>query len=295
MAAIIDTLASAAFVPAFVARVAQAQPTPAMWEWFVDGLAQQSDAVRNAVTGLSRPGRSGWKARRQADLMHCIVEAQYVKALWAGDGWCGALNLNVDPNAEIYAAAWMAAWVKVAFEPGAASYADIKAREALMDEQTKGWIRKVDAGVPVIRDGLGLLGVAIAHAAWLELGPGLQAEARGWIGITPRSCNLRDTRVLVGGERRQVGNFIASTSEMVEFWAGMVPVLERNGILDAHSEVAREGYGLKDVNTLFNNCGHYPQYEVAVGGAFASRAEAQAEATRRNERVQAAWQASIHA
>lgn len=294
MAAIINTFAAAAtFAVAFTARIAQVQPSPAAWAWFVDGLAEQSEAVHNAVAGMSRPGRSGWKARRQADLVICVLEAQYAKALWAGEEWCAKLMLNTDPNAEVYAAAWMAAWVKVAFEPGAVSYADIQARGALMDEQTKGWIAKVDAGVPVIRDGLALLGVAVAYAAWLELGPALQAEARGWIGITPRSCNLRDTRVLVGGERRQVGNFIASTWEMVEFWAGMVPVLERNGVLDAHSEQARKGYGLKDVNTVHHNCGHFPQYEVCTGGTFASRAEAQAEAGRRNDNVKASWQAHI--
>jgi hypothetical protein len=147
--------------------------------------------------------------------------------------------------------------------------------------------------VPVIRDGLSLLGVAIAYAAWLELGPGLQEEACWWMGITSRSCDLRDTRVLVGGERRQVGNFVASAWELSEFWAGMVPVLERNGVLDAHSEMARKGYGLKDVNTLHHNCGHFPQYEVCVGGTFTSRALAQAEATKKNAAVQAAWQAHI--
>lgn len=285
---------SSLFAAALSARIAAFAHYPKMWECLCADLASQNDNVATALAGMNKPGRSGWKVRRQQALVGAVVEAQYVKALWRGEALAQRMGLESKDGAA-YAQVWTKVWAENVFGQGAEALADSKAVAVLEARQTQVWIAKVDAGVPVVADGLALLGLAIAYAAWLELGEEVQKESRLYTGMTEKSCDLRDTHVLVGAERRLVGNWLASVKTLCALWAGVSTVMERNGLFEFYADQASKGYGLKDVNPFFNNCGHYPEWKVVVGGAYKSRAEAQAVAARKNAVSQAEWNSFLNA
>ena len=290
MAAIINTSAAV-----LAARVAAFSACPGVWTNLCTGLAAQDEGVREALAGMDKPGRTGWKARRQQALLEAIVAAQYGKALWRGRAL--AERMGLEPKDETaYAQRWVQVWAENVFNQGAEALADSKALVVLENRQTQGWIAKVDAGMPVVADGLALLGLTVAYAAWLGLGEAGTEEFFYYTGLSRKSCDLRDTRVFVGAERRIVGNWLASPKTLCQLWAGMATVMGRNGVFEtAAEEVASKGWGLKDVNPNFNSCGHYPEWKVVVGGPFKTHAQAQAEAAKKNAASNAAWQAFLNA
>lgn len=69
---------------------------------------------------------------------------------------------------------------------------------------------------------------------------------------------------------------------------------DKRAALVAAGEAAG-GFGLRDTNRYYYNCGHYPHYEVVAGGQYQSIEEAEAAAARKNAASAAAWSAFLNA
>jgi hypothetical protein len=275
---------------AVIARTANATRS---WEKEAAEVKEVKE-VADALARLHKPGRQGWKVRRQEALKSAVLNALSAQALKAGEGSAALLGLD-RRHGQVYAQRWMEVWAETTVNTqGRAALAHSKATEALRRVQDMNWLQKVAQGEPVVKNGLALLGLAIAHAAWLELGEELQKEAMYWMGMSKDAVFLRDTAVLVGGRDRLVGNNLSPAAELCSGWALEARVLERNGVFSAATETAKKGWGLKDVNTFFNNCGHYPEWAVVRGGEYSTRAAAQAAAAEKNQISGKAWAAFLN-
>jgi hypothetical protein len=68
----------------------------------------------------------------------------------------------------------------------------------------------------------------------------------------------------------------------------------KRAALVAEGEAAG-GFGLRDVNPFWYNCGHYPNWVVVVGGDYKTIEDAEAAANRKNAASSASWHAFLNA
>lgn len=250
----------------------------------------QQVGVEAAFDALSRPSRAGWKMRRRAALAAAMVEAMYASGLELGAFIAARLEIEDAANAaKDYAKAYAGYRAKNFFALGSEAGARMAGEAMIRVHQRAQWNRKASLGLPLVKNGEALMGLAVAWTAWMELSPHLQArvlERMGW-GLRPAA--LEDVRALVGGKRLE--GRIPSVRDAVE-----VMNLLANGVAQFQEELRDEqlkGYGLTDVNPLFFNCGHYPEWVVSIGGKYSSQAEAREDAAKKNAASHAAWAAYL--
>jgi len=246
--------------------------------------------VQEAIEALTTASR-GRQARSVARLIaarwEAVISAE-ARMAPVSVKLCGVKN--VTEGVRRYMATFEKAYSEHAFTIGGFAGAVQKASGEAGMLASEEFSLAVHRGGPITHDGLAQLGVAIAFAAWTELGPDAQAEYFCMRGVSDAP---RDTKVLMGIESYRVGNFYPNAAQEAEWWAFATRGRSMTAAIKVYEEEAKGGFGLKDVNPFFYNCGHYPEWKVVRGGEFRTRLEATAVAARKNQRTQEGWSAHI--
>jgi hypothetical protein len=116
----------------------------------------------------------------------------------------------------------------------------------------------------------------------------------GWKALALAEAKLA-WKAKVAGEKaaaRAVRNARADADRLAKAAKEKAARAAADAAIDAEAETA--GYGLRDVNPNYFQCGHYPDWVVVAGGKYASREEAEAAKVSKNSASTADWLAFLN-